>query len=35
MKKINEGKAVRRLGVSKEQCLVIEVLAYVQQKARV
>ena len=32
----NEGKAVQRLGVSKEQCLVIEIrLAYVQQKALV
>lgn len=31
----NEGKAVQRLGISKEQCLVIEIrLAYVQQKGR-
>ena len=29
----NEGKAVQRLGISKEQRLVIEIrLAYVQQK---
>lgn len=35
MKKINEGKAVQRLGISKEQCLVIEIrLAYAWSKVQ-